>query len=166
MTNVKLGKKHLAIAVMACLCLALIAFPAYGFYYVHDEGVSDEHSGKGVYEIFCVVDETAVGGPVTSSLMFVPEGSTAADVLDEAIVSSESQNGLEAIHNYDVTSVAEDLAGVSYTVAVYGTGDSQPVDKYDAASTNVKAGYAANPKGDENTVLDRYDNVVVTVSAS
>ena len=165
MTNVKLGKKHLAIAVMACLCLALIAFPAYGFYYVHDEGVSDAHSGKGVYEIFCVVDETAVGGPVTSSLMFVPEGSTAADVLDEAVASSQSQQGLEAIHNYDVKSVKADLEGMPYTVAVYGTGDSQPVDKYDAAATDVTAGYAASSKGDENTVLDRYDNVVVTVTA-
>lgn len=166
MTNVKLGKKHLAIAVMACLCLALIAFPAYGFYYVHDEGVSDAHSGKGVYEIFCVVDETAVGGPVTSSLMFMPEGSTAADVLEEAVASSESQNGLEAIHNYDVTSVKEDLEGKSYTITVYGTGETQAVDKYDAASTDVKAGYTASAKGDGSTVLDRYDNVVVTVTAS
>ena len=166
MTNVKHGKKYLAIAVMACLCMALIAFPAYGFYYVHDEGVSDASAGRGVYEIFCVVDETAVGGPVTSSLMFVPAGSTAADVLDEAIVSSENQNGLTAIHNYDVKSVAEDLAGATYTVAVYNTGDSQQPSDYDATSADVAGGYAASSKGDESTVLDRYDNVVVTVTAA
>ncbi|MCI8468474.1 MAG: hypothetical protein HFJ75_03095 [Eggerthellaceae bacterium] len=166
MTNVKLGKKHLAIAVMACLCMALIAFPAYGFYYVHDEGVSDAADGQGAYEIFCVVDETAIGGPVTSSLVFVPAGSTGADVLDEAIMSSENQNGLDAIHNYDVTSVAEALDGATYTVAVYNTGDSQPVDQYDVSSADVSGAYAAQSKGDENTVLDRYDNVVITVTAA
>lgn len=35
MTNAAFGKKVLAIAVLACLCAALIAVPAYGFYYVH-----------------------------------------------------------------------------------------------------------------------------------
>lgn len=34
MTNAAFGKKVLAIAVLACLCAALIAVPAYGFYYV------------------------------------------------------------------------------------------------------------------------------------
>ena len=40
MTNAAFGKKVLAIAVLACLCAALIAVPAYGFYYVHDDSVS------------------------------------------------------------------------------------------------------------------------------
>ncbi len=62
MTNAAFGKKTLAIAVMASLCAALIAVPAYGFYHVHDDGVSDGSQGLGAYEVFMVVDETAVGG--------------------------------------------------------------------------------------------------------
>lgn len=72
MTNAAFGKKVLAIAVLACLCAALIAVPAYGFYYVHDDSVSDSSDGLGSYEVFMVVDETAVGGDVHSDLMFVP----------------------------------------------------------------------------------------------
>ena len=45
MTNAAFGKKTLAIAVMASLCAALIAVPAYGFYHVHDDGVSDGSQG-------------------------------------------------------------------------------------------------------------------------
>lgn len=107
MTNAAFGKKVLAIAVLACLCAALIAVPAYGFYYVHDDSVSDSSDGLGSYEVFMVVDETAVGGDVHSDLMFVPAGSTADVVLTEGIISSENQNGLDAIHNYDVQSVAD-----------------------------------------------------------
>ena len=98
MTNAAFGKKTLAIAVMASLCAALIAVPAYGFYHVHDDGVSDGSQGLGAYEVFMVVDETAVGGDVHSDLMFVPAGSTADVVLDEGIISSESQAGLDAMN--------------------------------------------------------------------
>ena len=51
MANVSWGKKLLAIAVACCAC-AMIAVPAYAFYYVHsDEGVQVE--SKGVYEVAC-----------------------------------------------------------------------------------------------------------------
>ena len=55
MTNAAFGKKVFAIAVLACLCAALIAVPAYGFYYVHDDSVSDSSDGLGSYEVFMVV---------------------------------------------------------------------------------------------------------------
>ena len=71
MTNAAFGKKVLAIAVLACLCAALIAVPAYGFYYVHDDSVSDSSDGLGSYEVFMVVDETAVGGDVHLSLIHI-----------------------------------------------------------------------------------------------
>lgn len=156
MTNVASGKKIFAIAILACLCAALIAVPAYAFYHVHDEAVSDAADGKGAIEIFCVVDETATGGAVTSSLIFVPEGSNAAVCLDEAIMSSQDQNGLDAIHNYDVESLADRLAGSNYTVEVYGAGTQEPGTQtiYDTAS-----------KGGEDTSLERFDNVVITVQA-
>ena len=54
MANVSWGKKLLAIAVACCAC-AMIAVPAYAFYYVHsDEGVQVE--SKGVHEVTCVLD--------------------------------------------------------------------------------------------------------------
>ena len=96
MANVSWGKKLLAIAVACCAC-AMIAVPAYAFYYVHsDEGVQVE--SKGVYEVTCVLDETAQGGAVRSELVIIPEGSTVKDLLNEDVMSSENQNGLEAIH--------------------------------------------------------------------
>ena len=72
MANVSWGKKLLAIAVACCAC-AMIAVPAYAFYYVHsDEGVQVE--SKGVYEVTCVLDETAQGGAIRSELVIVPRG--------------------------------------------------------------------------------------------
>ena len=154
MTNAAFGKKVLAIAVLACLCAALIAVPAYGFYYVHDDSVSDSSDGLGSYEVFMVVDETAVGGDVHSDLMFVPAGSTADVVLTEGIISSENQNGLDAIHNAEIS--------------VYATGEQQAYKDaegaYAATSQNVSEAYTAPAKGDGSTVLDRYDNVVITVT--
>lgn len=170
MTNAAFGKKVLAIAVLACLCAALIAVPAYGFYYVHDDSVSDESKGLGSYEVFMVVDETAVGGDVHSDLMFVPAGSTADVVLNEGIISSENQNGLDAIHNYDVQSVADYLAANGYNaeISVFATGEQQAYKDaegaYAATSQNVSEAYTAPSKGDGSTVLDRYDNVVITVT--
>ena len=172
MTNAAFGKKVLAIAVLACLCAALIAVPAYGFYYVHDDSVSDSSDGLGSYEVFMVVDETAVGGDVHSDLMFVPAGSTADVVLTEGIISSENQNGLDAIHNYDVQSVADYLAANGYNaeISVYPTGDVQAYKDaegaYAATSQNASEAYTAPAKGDGSTVLDRYDNVVITVTKS
>ena len=170
MTNAAFGKKALAVAVLACLCAALIAVPAYGFYYVHDDSVSDASSGLGAHEIFMVVDETAVGGDVHSSLMFVPAGSTADVVLSEGIMSSEDQNGLDAIHNYDVQSVSDYLAANGYNaeISVYATGEVQAYKDaegaYAATSQNVADAYTSSSKGDGSTVLDRYDNVVITVT--
>ena len=148
MTNAAFGKKVLAIAVLACLCAALIAVPAYGFYYVHDDSVSDSSDGLGSYEVF----------------------STADVVLTEGIISSENQNGLDAIHNYDVQSVADYLAANGYNaeISVYATGEQQAYKDaegaYAATSQNVSEAYTAPAKGDGSTVLDRYDNVVITVT--
>lgn len=101
-----------------------------------------------------VVDETAVGGDVHSDLMFVPAGSTADVVLTEGIISSENQNGLDAIHNYDVQSVADYLAANGYNaeISVYATGEQQAYKDaegaYAATSQNVSEAYTAPAKGD------------------
>lgn len=156
MTNATTGKRRLlVVAVLACLCAAAIALPAYGFYYVHDEGVSEEAEGRGVIEVFCVVDETATGGTTTSSLIFLPEGSVAADCLDEGIKSSENQNGLDAIHDYSYESLGDYLSDKTYTVSVYEAASQQP---------GTQTTYDTDPIGGEDTVLERYSNVVFTVS--
>ena len=145
MANVSWGKKLLAIAVACCAC-ARIAVPAYAFYYVHsDEGVQVE--SKGVYEVTCVLDETAQGGAIRSELVIVPEGSTVKDLLNEDVMSSENQNGLEAIHNYD--------AGKQYTATVYAAETQKPGTQttHDGQGTT----------GDD-TQLNRYDNVVIKVA--
>jgi hypothetical protein len=143
------------------------AIPAYAFYYVHDDSVSESNTGRGAYEVFVIVDETAVGGSITSDLMFVPAGSTAEEALDEAIKSSENQNGLDNIHNYDVDSMADYLKakGYKYTIDVYETASSNSYKNYrdaDAATGEELYGYA--PYGDGDTVVSRYDNIYVTVT--
>ena len=153
MANASWGKRFLAIAVACCVC-ALIAVPAYAFYYVHsDEGTQVE--SKGVYEITCVLDETAQGGSVRSELVIVPEGSTVKDLLNEDVRSSNNQNGLSAIHNYDATSLADYLSGKQYTCTVYAVGSQKP---------GTQTTHDGQGTTGESTVLNRYDNVVIKVA--
>ncbi len=153
MANASWGKRVLAIAVACCAC-ALIAVPAYAFYYVHsDEGTQVE--SKGVYEITCVLDETAQGGSVRSELVIVPEGSTVKDLLNEDVASSNNQNGLGAIHNYDATSLADYLSGKQYTCTVYAAMSQKP---------GTQTTHDGQGTTGESTVLNRYDNVVIKVA--
>lgn len=156
MTNVTFGKKLLAIAILACLCTALVAVPAYAFYYVHDDEVSDGADGRGAIEIFCVVDETAAGGSVTSRLIFVPEGSTADVCLDEAVVSSQSHQGIDAVKNHDAESLRDHLSSADYTIEVYEAGTQQ---------VGTHTTYDTQSAGGADTVLERFDNVVIKVAA-
>ena len=142
MANVAWGKKILAVAVLSCLC-ASIAVPAYAFYYVHgEENVAA--TSKGVIEVTCTVDETAQGGGVKTSLIIVPEGSTAAACLDESVVSSNSQNGL-----------ADDLSGKQYTCTVH---------KADSQKPGTHTAFDGSGTEGESTPLERFDSVVFTVA--
>lgn len=156
MTNVSTGKKLLAAAVLACTCVTLAALPAYAFYYVHDEGVSGQADSKGAIEVFCVVDETANGGGVTSSLIILPEGSTADDCLDEAVISSRDCSTIDAVKSNGVESLGTYLSGKDYTVDVYAAASQKPGTQttYDTASS-----------GGEGAQIERYSNVVFTVGA-
>lgn len=155
MANVTAGKKRLlAIAVVACLCAVIAAVPAYGLWYVHGEEHVADNSGLGVVEVACTLDATAQGGGVHAGLVFVPAGSTAADCLDEMIVSSESQNGLDAIHNYEFNSLADYLADKPYEVTVYKAGSQEP-------GTHVT--YDSEAQTGEDVTLERYDSVVFTL---
>ena len=154
MVNVASKKRHMVLVAIACVCALVAAAPAaYAFWYVHDDEHVAANDGKGVFEVTCTLDATAVGEGVTVDTLFVPEGSTAADALDEMIVSSESQNGLDAIHDYSYSPL--DLSGYgSYTVAVYNAESQQP----GTHTTHDTAGASG-----EDTVLQRWDNVVITV---
>ena len=154
MANVAHGRKILAIAVLACLCAALVSVPAFAFYYVHSEDVSAESSGKGAIEVSVTVDATAVGDGVRTALIFVPEGSTAAVCLDEGVESSNSQNGLDAIHDYSYSSLSEYLADKNWTCTVYKAG-SQELGTHTTYDSEGTVG--------ENTPVERYDSVVFTV---
>ena len=142
MANVAWGKKILAVAVLSCLC-ASIAVPAYAFYYVHgEENVAA--TSKGVIEVTCTVDETAQGGGVKTSLIIVPEGSTAAACLNESVVSSNSQNGLAA-----------ELSGKQYTCTVH---------KADSQKPGTHTAFDGSGTEGESTPLERFDSVVFTVA--
>lgn len=154
MTNAKLGKKSLAVAFLACLVALIVSVPAYAYYHVHDEDVSTGSGAKGVIEVFVVLDETNVGGTATSSLIFMPADATAEDCLLEAIVSSKCQAGLDAIHNYDATRLADYLDGSNIAIDVYAAGSQNP---------GTHTTYDTTPKGGADSALERFDNVVITV---
>lgn len=156
MANVAKGKKFLAVCLAACFAVALAAVPSYALYYVHDEDNTNGASGQGAVEICLTVNLKAVGGDNTTDVMFIPNGGTVADVLKEGILSSESHNGLKAIHNYDVQHLDEYLAKHKYTVAVYDAASQNPGTQtvYDNDPVSTSEDYA----------LNRYDSVVVTVT--
>lgn len=156
MENVKTCRKRiLALAAAACLCALLVAAPvAHAFYYVHGEEHVAASGGKGVIEVSCTVDATAQGGGVYTDLIFVPVGATAADCLDEMVVSGESQNGLEAIHDYGYTSLGDYLADKTWTCTVYDAG-SQSVGTQRSFDTPGTEG--------ETTPVNRFDSVVFSL---
>lgn len=157
MANVAKGKrKLLAVAVATCVVAALVAVPAYAMFHVHTEGHTQGSTAQGAMEVCLTVNLEAVGGANTADMMFIPNGGTVADVLEEGILSSENQNGLDAIHNYDVTSVKDYLANHEYTIAVYAAGSQ----KEGTQTTHDTESLSSS----EDYVLSRYDNVVVTVT--
>ena len=155
MANVAQGKKILAIAVLACIVAALIAVPAFAFYNVHSEENTAANNGRGAEEILVTVDASAIGEGTHAGLIFVPEGSTAEACLEEGIISSNSQNGLEAIHSYGYDSLKDYLDGKTWTCTVYNAETQKPGTQ----TTHDKTGTEGT-----STSLNRYDNVVFTIS--
>lgn len=157
MENVMKCKKGLlACVVAACLCALLVAaHSAYAFYYVHDDEHVAADGGKGVIEVSCTVDATAQGGGVYSDLLFVPVESSAADCLSEMTISSESQNGLEAIHDYSYSSLADYLDGKDWTCTVYKAGSQEP---------GTQTTFDGQGTEGESTQVERFDSVVITLA--
>lgn len=157
MANVANGKKKiLAVCAAVCVVAALGAGSAYAMFYVHTDDHAENSTAQGAMEICLTVNLEAVGGANTADMMFIPNGGTVADVLEEGILSSEDQEGLEAIHNYETTSLKDYLADHEYTIAVYAAGSQEAGTQttYDTESLSSSEDY----------VLSRYDDVVVTVT--
>ena len=99
MTKKFSAKRIALVVVLACLCAVAAIVPAYAYYYAHNE----EHvnaSNKGVMEVVCTLDETAVGGGIHTGIVFVAEGATAQDAIDEAVISPLAANEPSAIKDY------------------------------------------------------------------
>lgn len=153
MANVMRGKKPLVAAALVC-AFVLAAMPAYAFYYVHDEqNVAAESTGA--IEIVCTFDNTANGGGVKSGVILVPEGSTAQDCLREATISSESKAGVEALHDYSVSSLADDLSDKQYTCTVYKAASQTP---------GTQAAYDSEGIEGLDTPVERWDSVVIVAA--
>lgn len=155
MTQINVSKKSLLAVVAVALVGALfVVGQAFAMYYVHsDAQVAKE--GMGAMEVLATLDESATGGAVRTELVFIHEGASADDVLDEMLISSESQQGVEAIHNYDTQSVRDYLQSKAYTVEVHDAASQKP---------GTQTTYDTSSKGDAKTTLNRYDNVVIRVS--
>jgi hypothetical protein len=154
MRNVTPGKRLLAIAVLACLYATLITVPADALYYVQGEEGPARSGSTGVIEVCCTIDATAIGEGVRTSLLIVPEDSTVAVCLGEAIRSGNSQNGLEAIHDYRYTNLGDYLSDKTWTCSVYEAASQNP---------GTQTAYDADGTLGQDTPLSRYDSVVFTV---
>ena len=154
MTKVSLFKKVAIVVIVSCICAACACIPAYAYYYTHTQE-HVEASNKGVIEVVCTLDESAVGGGVHTGIVFVAEGATAADAIDEAVVGSVAANNPEAIKNHSAESVRAYLADKTYTVGVYDAATQKP---------GTQTTYDSQSVGGESIKLDRFDNVVVVVS--
>lgn len=155
MANVVSKKRRMALVAIACVCALVVGAPAaYALWYVHGDDHVADTGGTGVLEITCTLDATAVGEGVKTDVIFVPNGSSAADVLDEMIVSSESQNGLEAIHDYSYTSLKDYLSGKTYSITVHNAESQDP---------GTQTTHDSEGASGEDVALQRWDNVVVTV---
>ncbi len=154
MNNVAKGKRLLVAVVLACTCVALMVVPAYALYYVHSDDAVSNSTGMGAIEVCCTVDATAIGEGVTASLVMVPEGSTVEDLLQEAIESSNIQTGLDALYDYEYTSLADYLADKTWTATVYEAGSQNP---------GTQTTYDSEGTEGTDVALTRYCSVVITV---
>lgn len=149
-------KKCLAVAIVGCLCAALVAVPvAYAFYYVHSDTVTTESDSNGVIEICCTVDATARGEGIRTGLVIIPENGTVADCLEEMVKSSESRSDFEAIHNYDYTSMTDYVADGTWVCTVFSVASQSP------GTHTTQDGTGTEVTDLDSTTLQHYDNVVL-----
>lgn len=161
MVNVALSKKRLlAIAVAATVCAFVVAVPAYAFWYVHGNDYGVGESENGVNEVLVTVDASAQNGGVWAEQVFVPAGTgTVSNALEQAVhASTESQNDVEAIHDYGYTSDGDFISGKDYTIKVY------PAESQNPGTHTTQDAQGTTVTDPDSTTLQRYDQVVVTLN--
>lgn len=147
--------KKLACGVVAVAACAAVAVPmAYGQWYVAGASAADS-TAKGAMEVHVTVDDSADNGAVYTKLVYIPNEGTVQDVLDEMVISSNSQNGLKAIHNYDFTSIEDKVSKGDYEIAVWNAEAQAPGTQ----TTHDSDGTAVSDAASQT--LSRYDNVVI-----
>ena len=153
MVKVFSAKKATVVVIASCICAALASAPAFAFYYAHDDAHTAAES-KGVMEVVCTLDQTAVGGGINTEIVFVAEGATAKDAIAEAVIGNNAANDPAAIKDHSAQSFASYISGKNYTVDVYEAASQKP---------GTQTTYDAKSLGGESTQLGRFDSVVVTV---
>lgn len=146
-------KRFLAIVVATVAILIAAATPAYAFYYVHGDEAAESQS-KGAMEILCTVDNTANGGSVWTGLIFIPDGGTPADAVREMLMTSESQQGQAALHDYSYQSIEKLIAGGQWTCTVYAAESQKPGTQTERDSSGTQVTDL------KSATLQRYDSVV------
>ncbi len=148
-------KQKLACGAVAVAAVAAVAVPAaYGQWYV--AGTASENStALGAMEVHVTLDDSANNGGIYTKLVYVPSDGTVEDAISEMVVSSNSQNGLKAIHNYDFESIADQVSKGNYEVTVWNA-ESQ---KAGTQTTHDDEGTAVSDYASQT--LSRYDNVVI-----
>ena len=156
MVKAKSRTRLFAVCIAVALGVAAIAAPAYAFYYVHGNDYGVQEDTNGAIEICATVDGRALGDTVWTGLIFVPVNGTPADLLAEMPHSSESQNGLDAIHDYSYTSMAEYVANGTWECRVY------PAESQSPGTQSVQDTEGTLVDNLDSYNLQRYDNVVFT----
>lgn len=152
--------KRLAIpVVLVALAVCCLSTPAWAFWYVHgtDYGVSSVQNGT--IEVLVTLDAQEQGKGIWTSNIFVPaDHATVETALQEAIISSESHAGIEAIHSYEYASLAQTLGSDQYQIKVFSAASQKPGTQtvHDGAGTLVTNA--------SETTVQRYDHVYITLS--
>ncbi len=150
-------KQKVVAGVVAVAAVAAIAVPvASASFYVSGE-TSDNSTGLGALAVHVTLDQSADNGGVYTKWVYIPNGGTVEDVLSEMITSSNSQEGLDAIHNYDYESIKSEVEGGKYEVKVYNAETQNPGTQ----TTHDTDGTTVTDYG--STTLQRFDNVVITL---
>lgn len=147
-------KQKVVAGVVAVAAVAAIAVPvASAQFYVKGDS-SDNSTGLGALAVHVTLDQSADNGPVYTKWVYIPNGGTVADVLDQTIISSNSQEGLKAIHNYDYKNLEDVVTADKYETTVYNAETQNPGTHttHDTDGTKV-TDYSSQ-------TLQRFDNVV------
>lgn len=160
MVNVAISRKKLvAVAAGVAAAAMLAVVPAYAFYYVHGNAYDAGSSVNGAVEVVVTIDGSARGESSWTQLVCVPASeSTPAAAVEQAIVSSNSQNGVAAIHNYDYRSVRDYVANGTWTCTVYSAADRK------AGTHTTQDGSGKVVSDLAGAELQRFDQVVLTAS--